>query len=199
VTALAKAMGEFLPIAIWVSSLCQGVLLVILPYAMTRILPTYGQSVAIAEVLVTVVNLWGIAQFLSFALTIIDRQKRSVALQTIFLLIKLALVIGALLLRHDPVAVALASALALVVYAGMSWLQWGSLASAVFPQVGFAAVLWATPALVAGLLSRLSPGVSLTNTLGMLTVYAMCMAVLTCLLHKPIGLRRGLIALRGAE
>lgn len=199
VDALARVMREFLPSAIWVSSLGQGALLVILPWAMTQLLPSYGPSVAIAEVLVAVMNLWGIAQFLSFALTIIDRQKRSVALQSIFLIAKLALVMGALLLRRDPVAVAVASASALTLYAGMTWLQWWRLAGKVFPQVGLPALMWALPILVAGVLSQSSRTVSLTNALGSLAVYAMCMAVLTCLLHTQIGLRRGLIALRGAE
>lgn len=145
VEPLVEALRAIMPGAIWISSMAQGALFLVLPLGLKLLLPEYSHSIAIAQILVIAVNLWGIAQFLSFSLTIIGRQKQSAAMQTAFLGVKLALLVLVAAMFKDAMAVAAASVVALVGYAAGALLWWKRIAGTSVVPIGKTAVLWGGP------------------------------------------------------
>jgi O-antigen/teichoic acid export membrane protein len=146
---LAAALRGAIPGAVWVSSIAQGALFITLPYALARMLPEYSQSGTVAQVLVLVMNVWGIAQLLNFSMTIIGGERSSLALQGVFVVVKLALLGGAVALSGDPVSAAVASFVSLVFYAGHSWWWWRKVAGVDLGSLREVVALWALPSGIA--------------------------------------------------
>lgn len=152
--AVVGALADVIPGAVWLSSSLQGALFVVLPFVLTRLLPEYSRSIAVAQVLVLTINLWGTAQMLSFAMTIIGRQKQAMGLQGIFIAAKVSLLATAVALFKDPQWAAAASFVALVIYL-VSTLQWWkrTAQSDVVPLYRIA-MLWSAPVAIAAFCSR---------------------------------------------
>jgi O-antigen/teichoic acid export membrane protein len=147
--SLVRVLREVIPGALWLSSLLQGALFLVLPFGLRLLLPEYLHSIVVAQILVLAVNLWGIAQFLSFSLTIIGRQKQSALLQGTFLVLKLCLLVFVAAIFQDVMAVAVASVVALLIYAVGALLWWKRVAGQSVIPLWQSVVLWGGPAVAA--------------------------------------------------
>jgi O-antigen/teichoic acid export membrane protein len=164
VESLASVLREVMPGAIWMSSLAQGAVFLVLPFGMRLLLPEYAHSIAVAQVLVLAVNLWGIAQFLSFSLTIIGRQKQSAAMQGVFLGVKLVLLVLVSAIFKDAMAVAVASVVALAGYAIGALLWWKKVAGRSVVPIWKSVALWGGPVVAALMCRGWSPAVTANET-----------------------------------
>lgn len=197
--SVAAVMGELLPGAIWASSAVQGALYLVLPPLMVHLLPNYGGCVPVAQVLILGMNLWGIGQFLSFALTIIGRQKRSMALQIGFLALKFVALVVAITTFRSVYAVAVASVLALITYACCAWLEWRRLSAFALPAAGSLVVLWLAPIAAALICSRATgTDASFRGTATCFMFYAVAISFGSALLEKRGKMLSALFAWRGA-
>ncbi len=196
---LVGVLREILPGAIWISSLAQGAFFLLLPLGMRFLLPEYSHSIAVAQVLVLAVNLWGIAQFLSFSLTIIGRQKQSAAMQAIFLSVKLLLLVLVVALFKDVMAVAVASIVALVCYAVGSLLWWKKVTGRSVVPVWQSAALWASPIVIAVACCGWNSTMAAGDTVLRVLAYAGIAGAATLLLDKRGGAFRRLYAWSAAR
>lgn len=200
VETLAAALRHILPGVVWVSSVIQGAAFVVLPFVLGRVLPGYKDSVAIAQVLILVMNLWGIGQFLGFALTIIGKQKRSLLLQGLFLVVKLALLAVVVVCWHHVVVVAVASAVALAFYVAITWSYWHSLCKAEPVLPASSVALWIGPVVVAVISAFRATGSESWQASGFrLLLYVLCMAAASTLVERKERMMMRMWAWRGAE
>ncbi len=145
IDSVIKAFREIIPGALWVTSLLQGAAYILLPITLQRLLPEYVPSIAVSQVLVVAINLWGIAQLLSFCMAIVGRQKRAAMVQSAFLVLKLLAVLVAVMYVRQVQTVALASAAAVGVYLILTYLEWKRISGHAIDSITKWAVLWTIP------------------------------------------------------
>lgn len=119
---LGTLIADVLPGLLWLSSVVQGTLYIGAPLVIGVILPQYVSSIIAAQILVLAINLFGAGQFLTSTLTVIGRERISVAVRLFGLLVRVVSLLIALAASRSLAGIAAGILVGQLGYATLAFL-----------------------------------------------------------------------------